>query len=302
MRLTKRLMRLTAATLVVTVLFMTMLTAPAEAAGLFSRLKKTATEKKSPVKTALVGVAAVGGAILAAPLLSTALGFASGSVAGLAGGATTALAAAGTGLAGIGGAIWGGLSAAGGFVTGAIGALGGALGSMFAGIAGFIGSIISSPLLVPALLIAGAAVAGYYLYKKYKRQPQTITNSNNIPAKKADAIKQQPVTTVTAHKAEIPIAASQAQTQAQEETAMPVTQGNAPLPAVSGSDELTQAHAAYVKAYNDYMSKVTRIGGSENPDEEMRSNMLRDDTQQALNEYRKAYNKYVTLLRANKSK
>jgi len=47
---------------------------------------------------------------------------------------------------------------------------------------------------------------------------------------------------------------------------------------------------------------VTNIGGTENPDEELRSNLLRTDTQTALNDYREAYNKYITLLRQSNSK
>jgi hypothetical protein len=85
-------------------------------AGLFTKIKETV--KNNPVKSALAGVAAVGGAVLAAPYLASAVGFASGTVAGVAGGATAAVAGAGVGLAGIGSTIWGGLCAAGGFVTG----------------------------------------------------------------------------------------------------------------------------------------------------------------------------------------
>ena len=68
------------------------------------------------------------------------------------------------------------------------------------------------------------------------------------------------------------------------------------------SDALKSAHAEYIQAYNAYISKVTSIGGSENPDEELRTNMRRDDTQQALNNYRAAYDKYITLLRQSNSK
>jgi hypothetical protein len=150
------------ATLLVVVMFLASFgTTTVEAAGLFTKLKDAV--KNNPVKSALVGVAAVGGTILAAPYIATAVGFAGGSIGALAGGATTAVAAAGTGLASIGSAIWGGVCAAGGFVTGVLGAIGGAIGSVFSGIPGFVGGIIGSPLFVPALCIVGAAVAGYFL-------------------------------------------------------------------------------------------------------------------------------------------
>ena len=161
MRLKHSLMRFMATALIV-VMFMTSFGSAANA-GLFTKIKDAV--KNNPVKTALAGVAAVGGTILAAPYLAKAIGFASGNIGALAGGATTAVAAAGTGLAAIGTSIWGGVCAAGGFVTGVLGAIGGAIGSVFSGIAGFVGGIIGSPLFVPALCIVGAAVAGYLIYK-----------------------------------------------------------------------------------------------------------------------------------------
>jgi len=127
MRLKRSLLKMMATTLAV-VMLLTAFGTSANA-GLFSKLKETV--KNNPVKTALAGVAAVGGAVLAAPYIASAVGFASGSVAGIIGGGTAAVAGAGAGLAGIGATIWGGLSAAGGFVTGALGAIGGAIGSVF---------------------------------------------------------------------------------------------------------------------------------------------------------------------------
>jgi hypothetical protein len=277
-------------------------------AGLFSKIKDAA--KSNPVKTALAGVAAVGGAVLAAPYIASAVGFASGSVAGIAGGATAAVAGAGVGLAGIGATIWGGISAAGGFVTGALGAIGGAIGSVFSGIAGFIGGIVGSPLFIPALCLVGAAVVGYYLYKKYKRNRQNIGNGGNLPA--AGPVVSPGSEIVVSPDVGAPIANEIPQTSSNPvtteipvstEVQAPVTEGVAePAPAANASTELKQAHSEYIKAYNRYINMVTNIGGSESPDEELRSNLLRSDTQKALTEYREAYNRYITLLRQSNSK
>ena len=303
MRLKRSLMKMMATTLAV-VMLLTAFGTSAHA-GLFTKLKDTV--KNNPVKSALASVAAVGGAVLAAPYIASAVGFASGSVAGIAGGATAAVAGAGAGLAGIGATIWGGLSAAGGFVTGALGALGGAIGSVFSGIAGFIGGIIGSPLFIPALCLVGAAVVGYFLWKKYKRQNQTIGNGGNLPSAGPVALPSSEVVvspnvgapSTTVPSMEIPVTGS---VSAPEATTTPVTEVVEAAPAANASTALKSAHAEYIKAYNKYINMVTNIGGSENPDEELRSNLLRTDTQSALTDYREAYNRYITLLRQSNSK
>ena len=297
MRFKHSLMRLMATALVV-VMFMTSFGSAAHA-GLFTKLKDAVSNH--PVKSALVGIAAVGGSILAAPYVASAVGFASGSIGAVAAGASTTVAAAGAGLATVGSTIWGGITAAGGFVTGVLGTIGGAIGSVFSGIAGFVGGIIGSPLFVPALCIVGAAVAGYLIYKHYKRQNQTVTNSNDIPTISiSDSNKVSDVAASEDPNAGvIPVSNSQSPVEANKSS---VT--DAELAAVdvsNSSDELTQAHSDYIEAYNKYINLVTNIGGSENLDEEVRSNMLRSDTQAALTEYREAYNRYVTLLRQSNS-
>ena len=302
MRLKRSFMKILATTLAVVMLMTTIGTATANA-SLFSKIKDAV--KNNPVKSALAGVAAVGGAVLAAPYLASAVGFASGTVAGVAGGATAAVAGAGAGLAGIGATIWGGISAAGGFITGTLGAIGGAIGSVFSGIAGFVGGIIGSPLFIPALCLVGAAVVGYLLWKRYKRQNQTIGNSNTLPTVGgAVALPSSEVvvspnvgapSVVPSVEAPVAVSAPVASTE-------PVTASVEPAPTANASTALKSAHAEYIKAYNKYINMVTNIGGSENPDEELRSNLLRTDTQTALNDYREAYNRYVTLLRQSNSK
>jgi hypothetical protein len=311
MRLNRKLMKLIATTLSVLMVLAVMSPGTAEA-GLFSKIKDTV--KKHPVASALGTVAVGAAAFFAAPHIAYAVGAASGVAVAGGAGAAAAVGGLGAGIAGIGSAIWGGLCAAGGFVTGALGAVGAAIGSVFSGIAGFIGGIIGSPLFVPALVVIGAAVVGYLLWKKYKRQKQDLGNGSNLPgntlpsapsvsipsgeiavnadqaptASEVPPSSSNPVTTTT----EIPVSAEQA----------PAVSGETAPPVTSANSELKNAHADYIKAYNKYISLVTNIGGSENPDEEMRSNMRRNDVQSALTAYRDAYNKYVTLLRQSNSK
>jgi hypothetical protein len=303
MRLNRSLIRSLATALAV-VLLVTSFTSSAEG-GLFTKIKDTV--KAHPVASALGAVAAGAGAIIAAPTIASAIGMASGAaVAGVAG-AGAAFGGLGAGL-GIGTTIWGGLVAAGGFVAGTIGGIGAAIGSMFFGIAGFIGGILASPLLIPALVIIGVAVVAYLLWKKYHRQSQSIGNGSNLPsavpsvsvpsgAVVSTDIGQPTGGTVVAPATEVPVSGYQST------PVTPVSTEVTPSVAPAGaSDALKQAHSDYIKAYNAYISSVTNIGGSENPDEELRTNMLRSDTQTKLTAYRDAYNNYITLLRQSNSK
>ncbi len=302
MRLNRTLTRSLATTLAVMML-LTAFTHSAEA-GLFANLVNKA--KQNPVKTALATVAVGAGAIIAGPYIASALGFASGATVAAGAGAATAVGGLGAGIAGIGATIWGGLCAAGGFVTGALGAVGAAIGSMFSGIAGFIGGIIGSPLFIPALVVIGAAVVGYLLWKKYKRQKQTISNGSNLPSAAPSVTIPRGEVVVSGDigkpTGEVPVAAPATEIPVVANTTPASTEVAPEVAPVAASDALKAAHAKYIKAYNRYINIVTNIGGSENPDEEMRTNMLRSDTQAALNEYRNAYNEYITLLRQSNSK
>ena len=310
MRLKRSFLKTLATTLTVVMLLTSFATSAQ--AGLFSKIKNTV--KRNPVKSALVGVAAAGGAVIAAPYVASALGFGAGAAVAGAGGAAAAVAGAGAGIATIGSTIWGGIVAAGGFVTGAIGAIGGAIGGLFSGIAGFIGGIIGSPLFIPALCIIGAAAVGYFLWKRYKRQKQSLGNGNDLPS--AVPTVSVPSTEIAVSgdvgaptSSEIPPSSSNPATTEEipvsgnQEAPASVTEvEETPAVPTSGSTALKAAHADYIKAYNEYINIVTNIGGSENPDEELRSNMMRSDTQKALQKYREAYNEYITLLRQSNSK
>jgi hypothetical protein len=308
MRFNRRFNKMVATTLSLLMLLVCPAFFPSSAeAGLFSKIKDTV--KKHPVKSALAAVAVGAGAFLAAPYVASAVGAASGAIG--AGGIGAAVSGIGAGIAGVGSAIWGGLVAAGGFVTGALGAIGGAIGGLFSGIAGFITGIVGSPLFIPALVVIGAAVIGYILWKKYKRQPQAIGNGSNLPTVGNQAAT--PITEITVAPSQTPVTAGEIppSSSTPASTEVPVAgdttmnsgagQVAESTPAVAG-DALKNAHADYIKAYNEYISKVTNIGGSENPDEELRNNMRRDDAQKSLNAYRDAYNRYITLLRQSNAK
>lgn len=311
MKLNRRFMKFLATTLSV-VLLLTAFGVPTAEAGkisnLFTKIKDTV--KNHPVKSALGAVAIGGSAILAAPFIAKAVGLAAGVGAVGKVGAVAAVAAAGSGIAAIGTTIWGGLVAAGGFVTGALGSLGAGIAGMFSGIAGFIGGIIGSPLFIPALVVIGAAVVGYILWKKYKRQKQDLGNGTELPnaiptvgAPSTEVVVSREIGAPTGNEIppssngnEIPVSGSQTPTPA---ASTEVVAQPAP---VAASDELKTAHADYIKAYNKYIGLVTNIGGSENPDEEMRTNMRRQDVQSALTAYRDSYNKYIQMLRQSNSK
>jgi len=297
MKLNRSLVRSLATTLAV-VMLVASFTTSAEA-GLFSKIKDTV--KSHPVLSA---VAVGAGAIIGAPYIASAIGFASGTAVAGGAGAVAAVGGLGAGIAGIGTAIWGGVVAAGGFVTGALGGIGAAIGGMFSGIAGFIGGIIGSPLLIPALVIIGAAVVGYVLWKKYHRQTQNIGNGSTLPSTLPSVSIPSGETVVSGDignpAGEIPVAAPKPAVEipvSGDQSVAPASTEVTTVAPVGAPDSLKSAHAAYIKAYNSYINSVTNIGGSENPDEELRTNMLRSDTQTKLTAYRDAYNTYITLLR-----
>ena len=120
-------------------------------------------DKKSALIGGAVGVAAGAGLALAAPAIGG------------------ALAGAG-GIAGIGTAIVGGIAAIGGGVIGAVSAFAGAIGSAIGAVGGFIAGIFTSPLFIPALIVVGACVAGYFIYKKYKeKKAKSVADGEVLP-------------------------------------------------------------------------------------------------------------------------
>lgn len=247
-----------------------------------------ALDKKSVLVGAGVGAVAGAGIVLAAP----AIGAAAGAAAG--------------GIAGVGGAVIGGVAAVSGGVVGALAAFGGAIASAIGAVGGFIAGIFASPLFIPALILVGAAVAGYFLYKRYKAKKAgasspVLPGSDNIYVTPGDYEMSGGVVPVgdmdapisVGDSAIINIGSGDAVTisdQAPVVTAPTTAQApvTATEPEVTGvpssSDSLKAAHDRYIATYQKYTSLVTNSGGAD-PEEVKR----------ALAEYRAAYNDYQNL-------
>jgi len=247
-----------------------------------------ALDKKSVLVGAGVGAVAGAGIVLAAP----AIGAAAGAAAG--------------GIAGVGGAVVGGVAAVSGGVVGALAAFGGAIASALGAVGGFIAGIFASPLFIPALILVGAAVAGYFIYKRYKARKggassPVIPESDNIYVTPGDYEMSGGVVPVgdmdapisVGDSAIIDIGAGDAVVIADQAPVIDApTAAQSPVtatePEVTGvptsSDSLKAAHDRYIATYQKYTSLVTNSGGAD-PEEVKR----------ALAEYRAAYNDYQNL-------
>lgn len=248
-----------------------------------------ALDKKSVLIGAGVGAVAGAGIALAAPAIGGAIGAAGG-------------------IAGVGTAVVGGVAAVGGGVVGALAAFGGAIASALGAVGGFIAGIFASPLFIPALVIIGAAVAGYFLYKKFKAKKgasgpasEVLPGSDEIYVTPGDyemsggvvPAGDQDAPISVGDAAVITIGAGDAVTVSDTApvTVAPDTTAQAPVATtetVTGvpttSDSLKAAHDRYIAAYQKYTSLVTNSGGAD-PEEVKR----------ALADYRTAYNEYQNL-------
>ncbi|HNX75165.1 MAG TPA: hypothetical protein PLM07_15075 [Candidatus Rifleibacterium sp.] len=249
-----------------------------------------ALDKKSVLIGAGVGVAAGAGIVLAAPAIGG------------------AIAAAG-GVAGVGTAVVGGVAAVSGGVIGAVAAFGGAIASALGAVGGFLVGIFTSPLFIPALILVGAAVAGYFLYKRYKAKKNASSPSGKddvisgseeiyvtpgdyemsggvVPAGDADPISVGDTITIGAGAGDavsvsddIPVVAPTTAAAATTPTETATTVSTS-----TSSESLKAAHDRYISAYQKYTTLVTNSGGAQ-PDE----------IKAALAEYRTAYNDYQNL-------
>jgi hypothetical protein len=248
-------------------------------------------DKKSALIGGAIGVAAGAGLALAAPAIGG------------------ALAGAG-GIAGIGTAIVGGIAAIGGGVIGAVSAFAGAIGSALGAVGGFIAGIFTSPLFIPALVVVGACVAGYFIYKKYKDKkaksaednevlPQsevlTITPgdyqmSSVIPSGDTSPItvgKTAEIITVgsaesTTMTDDVPVAAAPVKVSNTMSAAEQVD--NSGKVTTTESASLKAAEARYTQAYNKYINLVTNNGGADS-----------NEVKQAFKEYQDAHLEYQNL-------
>ena len=244
-------------------------------------------DKKSALIGGAVGVAAGAGIALAAPAIGS------------------AIAGAG-GIGGIGAAIVGGVAAIGGGVLGAVSAFAGAIGAAISAVGGFIAGIFTSPLFIPALLIVGACVAGYFIYKKYKEKKNKDANSAVLP--ESETITVTPgdyeMSSVFPESEVLPVGNSSSEIikvsgdSIKVSDEVPVAASPAKVPEVSAavqveesgevetskSANLEEAHNRYITAYQRYTNLVTNSGGADT-----------NEVNRALKEYQEAYKEYETL-------
>ena len=245
-------------------------------------------DKKSALIGGAVGVAAGAGIALAAPAIG-------GAIAGAGG------------IGGIGAAIVGGVAAIGGGIIGAVSAMAGAVGAAISAVGGFIAGIFTSPLFIPALLIVGACVAGYFIYKKYKEKKAKEANSSVLPESETITITpgdyqmssvfpESSVLPVGSVDTEIitigetqtvdvadqtPVAASPAKVP---ETVSAAVEADNSGEVSTPSATLEEAHDRYIAAYQRYTTLVTNSGGADT-----------NEVNRALKEYQEAYREYETL-------
>lgn len=257
-----------------------------------------ALDKKSVLIGAGVGAAAGAGIVLAAPAIGGAIGAAGG-------------------IAGVGTAVVGGVAAVGGGVVGALAAFGGAIASALGAVGGFIVGIFTSPLFIPALILVGAAVAGYFLYKRYKAKKnasstaagasdEVIPSSDEIYVTPGDYEMSGGVVPSGDQDAAISVGDtisigggdSVVVSNEVPVTTTPTTTTSAEAPTVStstttetatsgiatSSDALKAAHDRYISCYQKYTTLVTNSGGADPA-----------EIKAALAEYRAAYNDYQNL-------
>jgi len=260
----------------------------------FNPAPALALDTKSVLVGAGVGVAAGAGIVLAAPAIGG------------------AVAAAG----GVGAAVVGGVAATAGGVVGALAAFGGAIASALGAVGGFIASIFASPLFIPALIIVGAAVAGYFIYKhfKNKKQGNTASGADQQVFPGSDEIYVTPgdyemsgvipsgdaaAPVSVGESAVISIGPGDSVTIGNEPPSIAVA-AQAPTTTVTeaavtgvptGSDSLKAAHDRYISSYQTYTTLVTNSGGADPA-----------EIQRALAEYRAAYNDYQNIKASSGSK
>jgi len=242
-------------------------------------------DTKSALIGGAVGVAAGAGIVLAAPAIGS------------------AIAGAG-GIAGIGTAVVGGAASIFGGVLGVFGAIGGAIAGVFSAVGGFIAGLVASPLFIPALVLVGAAVIGYFLYKKYKESKKDGKDANAPVIENAVYVSptdyemsamipegDDPVTLGSSNEIisigggedvtvsvsdTTPVENTAAATVEQIETTGSVATAN--------SESLKAAHDRYIACYQKYTTLVTNSGGADSA-----------TVQKALEDYRAAYTEYQTL-------
>ena len=263
--------------------------------AVFNPAPAFALDKKSVLVGAGVGAVAGAGIALAAPAIAGAIGAAGG-------------------IGGVATAAVGGVAAVSGGILGALSGVVGAIGAGLGAIGGFLVGIVTSPLFIPALLIIGAAVAGYFLYKKYKAKkagsaasgasdevmpasdeiyvtPGDYEMSSVVPSgDEAEPVSIGDSAVISLGGDEVTVSDEVPAAVAAEAPTTTTTTEATVTGVPTTSDSLKAAHDRYLSAYQKYTNLVTNSGGAD-PEEVKRS----------LSEYREAYNAYQTM-RATGSK
>ncbi len=274
-------------------------------------------EAQANVKHLLVGGLVGAGAVLAWPTISAALGCAAGAVGSVAAGVGSAVvgavgaagAAVATGGAAVGGAIAGVGAAAGSAVTAGFGAIGGA-----------VAAITASPLFVPALLIAGAVIIGYIIYKKKfagtklskninpfatgvtsTSAPTVVANTGTVAATPSPSIPTSINPNMGAAETAQVNSGSAASSSSTPTTASfnegasaerkpnmgTVAENVTAAPDNTGNTTVSAAHEKYVNAYKNYINLLSGGKASDDP-----------EVQKALNEYKTAFDEYQKLTKS----
>ena len=230
--------------------------------------------------------------------------------AGAAAGAGLALAAPAIGSAvagagGILGGVVGGLASVVGGVIGVGATIVGGIGSAIAAVGGWIAGLFTSSAFIPALVIVGAAVAGYYVYKKYKEKkdkentevidgkdivyvsPTDYEMSNTIP--EGDDPVSVGNTEIITIGADAPVSLSATDgneivVTSTSSAASTVEEPPVEEEEITGTKSLEDAYKDYIAAYQRYTALVTNSGGAD-----------QQTVTEALQDYQKKYNEYITL-------
>lgn len=272
-------------------------------------------EANANIKHLLLGGALGAGVVLAWPTISAAVGCAAGAVGSVAAGIGSAVVG---GVAAASGAVAAGGAAVGGAVAGVGVAAGSAVTAGFGAIGGAVAAITASPLFVPALLIAGAVIIGYIIYKKkfankglttktgiFSSSSSTATNAPVVSANtgtQAPAVNPSIPTSINPNVASTSTAAaSVAPTNNAVPTNLSLNEGAAAerkpnaagqsevtaAPSDSGNATVNAAHEKYVNAYKSYINMLSSGKSADSA-----------EVQKALADYKAAFDEYQKLTKA----
>lgn len=199
---------------------------------------------RAGLRDVIIGGALGAGVVLAWPTISGAAVALGGGIMAAGAAVTGAVATAG---AAVGGAVAGAGVAVGGAVTAGFGAIGGA-----------VAAITASPLFVPALIIAGVAIAGFFIYKhfKNKKASESAQVTPNSPLAKYD-----PSPTATKSKSTGRISEEAAPTADKNSASPPASKNTAASTEQSVSDKnsayndntINGLQERYTAAYKNYV-------------------------------------------------